>query len=367
MKILFFTESLICGGKERRMIELIQYLKLNSDHEISLVLMEKVIQYEYFYDLGIPVSYIERKHFKYDPEPFFKFYKYCLSFEPDIIHTWTKMSTFYAIPAKLLCRIPLLTNMIADAQLNFKLSFMDHFFYPIDFYFANTIISNSKAGLDAYKVNNSKAMVIWNGVNLERFKNRINLDAVRSELNVTTKYMIVMVASFSKFKDYDLFLDIAKEMGRIRSDVSFVGVGDGSEYKRILKRINDEMIKNVFLPGRKNEVENIISASDIGILCTFSEGISNAIIEYMALGKPVISTDTQGGSKEIIVDGETGYCIERDSQKIVPLLDTLLDNPELRNFIGNKAKERISTHFSILKMGNEFEQVYKGFLKPVKN
>ena len=81
-----------------------------------------------------------------------------------------------------------------------------------------------------------------------------------------------------------------------------------------------------------------------------------------ALGKPVISTDIVGGSKEIILEGETGYCIERNAEKIVASIDYLLNNSELRILMGKKAKERISSYFSIKRMSEEFENIYEDVL-----
>jgi glycosyltransferase involved in cell wall biosynthesis len=82
----------------------------------------------------------------------------------------------------------------------------------------------------------------------------------------------------------------------------------------------------------------------------------------MALGKPVISTDTIGGSKEIIIDGETGYCTQRNSEQIVVYLNSILNNEDLRLSMGNKGKERIYSHFSIERMGEEFQDIYKKIL-----
>jgi glycosyltransferase involved in cell wall biosynthesis len=362
MKILFFTESMVRGGKERRILELIQYLKQHTDYEISLVLTQNLIEYEYVHELGIPIIIIERKGLKYDPRPFIEFYRYCSHFKPDIIHSWERITTFYSIPAKLILRIPLISSMIADSKRDFKVISLRHLFFNIDVLFSNIILSNSQAGLIAYKISNPKAMVIWNGVRLERFQQEYDFETEREKLGVTTTFMLVMVASFSTLKDYDLFLNVAKEIEKIRDDVTLVGVGDGPEWKRIHQRIEDEHIKNVILTGNQKEVEKIISVSDIGILCTYSEGISNSIIEYMALGKPVISTDMIGGSKEIILEGETGYCVERKSEKVVSSINFLLNNRELRILMGKKARERIHSSFSVKRMGEEFELVYKKVL-----
>lgn len=358
MRILFFMDSLKCGGKERRLLELITYLRQRTDYTIALVLTESSIYYDYVYELDIPIEIIKRKGTKYDPRLFVKFYKYCRSFKPDIIHALGRMITFYCIPSKLICRVPLVSSLIADTLNDIKLFSLKNVYFHTDIFFANAILSNSNAGLMAYKIYSKKAKAIWNGVNLVRFQHNYDIQKVREELTTTAKFMLVMVATFSDLKDYDLFLDVAKELGKIRNDVVLIGVGEGPEWKRIRQRMEDEKINNVILTGSKKEVEPIIAASDIGILCTYSEGISNSIIECMALGKPVISTDITGGSKEIIVEGETGYCIERNIEKIVNLINFLLDNTKIRLLMGDKARERINSHFSITRMGQEFEKVY---------
>jgi glycosyltransferase involved in cell wall biosynthesis len=363
MKIIFFIDTLTSGGKERRMLELIGYLKQHTDHTLVLVLTENLIYYEYVYALGIEIKVIKRKGFKYDPTLFFRFYRFCCHFKPDIIHAWGRMTTFYSIPTKLLRRIPLISNLIADTLGTTKLSRMNALFFKVDVFFSTVILSNSEAGLKAYKINIPKAKVIWNGVHLERFQRKYDLENIRKQLNVSTKnYIIVMIAAFSKLKDYDLFLDVAKEIRKIRDDIVFLGVGDGMEWKRINQRIKDEQISNVILTGKQKDVERIIAVSDIGILCTYSEGISNSIIECMALGKPVISTDTTGGSKEIIINGETGYCIQRNSELIVDSINFLLNNKDVRISMGNNGKERIYTHFSIEKMGEVFKVLYTDVL-----
>jgi len=206
MKILFFTESLTCGGKERRILELIRYLKENTDYSIALVLTESNIHYEYAHKLGIPIKIIQRKGIKYDPILFLKFYRYCQIFKPDIIHTWGRMTTFYAIPPKIMLGIPLISSMIADAQQNYNYFSLKNLFFKTDILFSNILLSNSEAGIKAYKIKTHKAKVIFNGVNLDRFERTFDSKSERDRLGVKTHFMVVMVAAFSSFKDYDLFL-----------------------------------------------------------------------------------------------------------------------------------------------------------------
>ena len=79
----------------------------------------------------------------------------------------------------------------------------------------------------------------------------------------------------------------------------------------------------------------------------------------MALAKPVVVTDTSGGSGELIIDGVTGYCLPRDVKMVVSTISKLLDNKNLSASMGQKGRERIESNFSIERMGKEFVDLYK--------
>jgi glycosyltransferase involved in cell wall biosynthesis len=367
MRILFFLESLHGGGKERRSVELIRYLKQQpGNYEIELVLTEKEIFYEDILRTNVRIRILQRNRFRYDPAIFFKFYSICRNFRPDIIHAWGKMTTFYAIPAKTLCKVPLVSSLIADASKGYNDYSPYHLLLRTNVHFSDVILANSRAGLRAYGINERKARVIYNGADLLRFGYDFDMQSVKNELHVSTEYLVVMVASFSAFKDYDLFLDVAREVGSIRKDVTFVAVGDGPDLKRITRRMKDEKISNVVLAGRRNDVERIVAAADIGVLCTWAEGISNSILEYMALGKPVIATDLIGGSRELIEDGITGYCTSHDLLTVTALVNKLLNNKDLRLRMGKRGKERVERKFSIKRMGDEFQALYEDVLSRKK-
>lgn len=70
-----------------------------------------------------------------------------------------------------------------------------------------------------------------------------------------------------------------------------------------------------FLSSQEN-VESIMNICDIGVLASFTKGFSNSIMEFMALGKPMIATDG-GGTKELVVDGNTGYLIPKKAHEIL--------------------------------------------------
>jgi len=160
MKILFFIESLGAGGKERRLAELLKSLKNYPEIIYELVLTRRLIHYQEILDLNIKIHYLERKYLKKDPSLFFRFYKICQDFRPDIIHVWGNMPAIYTIPARLLLRVRLLNNQIGDATVKAKRRI---FLAKLIFLFSDKVIANSRAGLESYSLNGKKGMVIYGG------------------------------------------------------------------------------------------------------------------------------------------------------------------------------------------------------------
>ena len=355
MRILLFIESLRSGGKERRLVELLSKIKDYPDCEFKVVLTRPDIHYQNFLDYQIPYEVIERKGLKKDPRLFFKFYRVARNFQPDIIHVWGNMVAIYAIPTKLLLRVPMINNQIADAPQNVSGRILS---YKITFVFSYLIVANSYAGLKAYNAPKNKSKVIYNGFNFNRITNLKPQEIIRKKFHITTKYVVGMVASFSGLKNYATYIEAANQVLQTRDDVTFlcVGAGDSTPYKKMVIKDFGDKIK--FL-GKQQQVESIMNICDVGVLSTYTEGISNAIMEFLALGKPVVATDG-GGTSEIIEDGINGYLIPPRSSKILAQkMDYLLNHFEIRLKYGQNGINTIKTKFSLEKMEKSFYKIYQ--------
>lgn len=365
MRIIFFIESLRSGGKERRLLELIRYLNNKPGYELMLVLTEDEIHYTYAHNLISEIQILKRNYLRKDPAIFFKFYKLCKTFNPDIIHTWGSMLAFYTLPVAFLKKIPHINGHIADAPINLRRSGFNYYVTQIGFHYSDIILSNSYAGLKSYDVSGEKCRVIYNGISLERFDDLEDKEIIKLKYDIRTRFLIIMVASFTPIKKYDQFLDIAESFLLQRDDITFLAVGDTKADSREFERIQFKArrITNVRLLERVDNVESLVNAADIGILFSQSEGISNAILEYMACGKPVLATDS-GGTREIIDDRETGFLITNQTiYQISELINELLNDEYLRNLIGRKARTIIENKFAIDLMGSNFNDLYYATLK----
>jgi glycosyltransferase involved in cell wall biosynthesis len=360
MKILYFIESLRAGGKERRIVELLKGFKKYPELEIELVLTRKEIHYDEIYDLNVPIHIIERKFLKKDPLLFYKFYRIASKFRPDVIHVWGHMVAVYAIPTIKILGIPLINNEITDATPNQKLLGKATVFKN-----SNRIIANTQAGLDAYNAPVEKSGVIYNGFNFTRLNSLESPQEIRSRFGITTPYVIAMVATFSPYKDYGTYVRSALNVLNKRNDVTFLCAGDkdDTEFKAMVPA---ELKKNILFLGKQNKVEAIMNACDLGVLMTnvnnHAEGISNALMEFMALGKPVMATN-YGGSVELIVNQKTGYLINPfDAEQLAEKINHLLDNEADRKSMGEAARQRVHDKFSIETMIRSFYEEYQKVL-----
>jgi glycosyltransferase involved in cell wall biosynthesis len=356
MKVLFFIESLKSGGKERLLIELLKGLS-NNNIECELVITDKDISYTEFEKLKVKTYCIEREKFKKDIRLFYKFYQICRRTKPDIIHVWGNVSALYSIPAKVILNIPLVNNQIIDAPNKLLSGLLSH---RTTFPFSDLIIANSQAGLLAYNSPLKKSIVIYNGLDLARIRKIKKPNDVKLELGIKSNNIVGMLATFSTAKDYKTYIRSANIILNKFEDATFLclGSGDSSSFEQL---VDSQHKERVLFPGFIHDIESVLNICDIGVLATYTEGISMALMEFMALGKPVIATKG-GGTKELVCHGETGFLVSQKSPKEIALkIEYLLKRKEEAVKMGGLGKKRINEVFSLKKMTEEYISVYKTF------
>jgi glycosyltransferase involved in cell wall biosynthesis len=358
MKILFVIDTLGSGGKERRMLELLRALNKRSDIAMELVIMSHDIHYYHIYDLGINIHRIVRGRSK-DISVFRKFRQLIRELKPDVVHCWESMTAVYLAPVCWLLKCPLINGMITNVPQSPRI--LNHHWRRgrLTFPFSTFIISNSKAGLTAYSVPKKKGRVIYNGFDFLRLDNLDNKEKIKRELNITTQYVVGMVASFCKQKDYPTFFSAARILLKERYDITFLAIGAYTDSEESAGLLDDELKKYFRLLGIRTDVESIINIMDIGVLATFTEGISNSIMEYMALEKPVVASEG-GGTVELMIEGVTGYLLKPgDSNMLAERINELLNNAELREKMGLNGRKQIEKNFSIDRMAEEYLKIYR--------
>ena len=366
MKVLFFIDSLTAGGKERRLTELMKELRRNNNIiDFTLVIMKNEIHYEEVLHLNIPIHYLIRKT-KKDLSVFKSFFKICEEFDPDIVHCWDSMTAIYAIPTCQIKSIKLINGMVVNTPVQRNILNKYWLRAQITFPFSTVIVGNSKAGLEAYKAPKRKSLCIYNGMDLNRFNNLKDAALVTKEIFKTNippeAFIIGMVAAFEDRKDYNTLIRAAKQLISSNDNIYFILVGDGMNLNEIRKSVPERLLDKIVFLGKRSDVESIVNIFDVGILLTnrkvHGEGVSNSIIEYMALGKPVIAT-RGGGTNEVICDKVNGYLIDPESDmQLIERIQTLMNDKCLRENLGRRARKLARENFDLQIMTNNYIRLY---------
>jgi len=203
--------------------------------------------------------------------------------------------------------------------------------------------------------------VIYNGVNLAPFRTSPPADYLcKADLGITEDQPIVgIVANLRPVKGVRYFIEAAKIVSKSYPWAQFVVLGYGELIDELKQQAAQLGISGkVHFLGCLPQVIDHLRLFDVAVLSSLSEGFSNAILEYMAAGLPVVATDV-GSNWEAIEDGVTGFLARaQDPGDIADKIIDLLSNPERRKKMGLAGRERVERDFSIERMVERHDEYY---------
>ncbi|HGY56255.1 MAG TPA: glycosyltransferase [Caldithrix abyssi] len=216
------------------------------------------------------------------------------------------------------------------------------------------------------KIDPKKVKVIYNGVDFSYFD---NLDTEYKELRnqfglQDDDFVITMIANLRPVKRVDVLIDAAAEVVKTNNKAKFLLVGDGEEennLKTLTKKYGLE--RQVIFLGKRSDIPQILAVSNLGVLTSASEGLSNAIIEYMGAGLPVICTKV-GGNEELVEDGVNGFLIRPgDSKTLSGKIAAFIKQPSLVEKMGQESARKARQLFALDVMIKRTENYYKSLLE----
>lgn len=367
MKIIHITDALRVGGKERQLLELLKGFQNKPGVAMEVISMSREIHYNHFFDLGIKIHFLVRQ-FRWDPFIFYRLYQLLKERRPDAVHSWNDMCSLYCLPVVKLLKIPLVNGFLRDAPPLGRSISIRKIRAKLSFLYSDYIVANSCSGLAAYGAPSEKSVFIHNGFDFKRIVSLGDSEQLRNVLGIKTDLIVGMVANFTDKKDYSTFLSAAQRILNMRKDVSFILVGDGPNRTNLEKSVPEDKRHLILFLGNQNEVEKIITLFDIGVLMTnlkiHGEGISNTVMEYMALAKPVVATDC-GGNRELVDNEVSGYLVpDGDVGVLSCRLNQLLDDCVLSRKMGLAGKRRIDLYFNLDKMNESYWGLYSKVVNP---
>jgi glycosyltransferase involved in cell wall biosynthesis len=360
LKILIVADGLLSGGAERQIVELLKGLKHHADFTTSLCVLSgggaREREGVTLADSVIAVSAASNAGgsllFRF-PLLALQAVRACRLSPPDIVHSYGCFADILGAILSRIFKVPFINGSVRAARP--RLYHRDRI-SQLTFPWANTIVANSFAGLRSFGIQN-KGLVIHNGVQLARFEHITQAD-------VTGAPVLCMVGNFTDKKDQKRLIGCLPRLRLKYPEIRLVLVGRGKHID-LCKACCVQLgcLENVVFVEDCDNPEPYISRADVCLLISniavHGEGISNAIIEYMAMEKPVIASAC-GGNGELVNDGVTGILIpDNDTTRLTDAILDLLGDSEKCSRMSKEGRSRIENEFSIDGMLNSYVQLYR--------
>lgn len=355
INILYFINTLGPGGTEKQLIEIVKNIS-KSDYTPHLCVLNGSTS-------SLPDPSIRFLNFNfsryYYPSfliQFLRFFRYCKRNEIRIIQTYFQDPSFICALMKLFYRAKFIVSF---RDLGFWRTPIEDFKMRFASKLSDLIISNSYAVknyfMSEYAIPSHKMKVVYNGVAC-----KVNsAESARNRLKYNTP-VIGIVANLNRtVKRVQDFILAARYVIEKYPNARFIIVGDGHLRKDYVSLAKDlGLIDQVEFVGRVNNPEYYIQQFNVGVICSESEGFSNAILEYMAHGVPVVASRV-GGNREIIRNGENGYlALVGDPLSLSNNILEILDNRLLAENIGINNINKCRQKYSIERMVSDYERQY---------
>ncbi|HEY7096450.1 MAG TPA: glycosyltransferase [Terriglobales bacterium] len=370
-RVFFLVDSLQLGGTETQAVELA--LRLSSTtYDVTLGCLKKegpllerlnktCIRVEEFYPRGGLDSFGGLYQL-------LRLRNYLRKGKFDVVHTHDLWSNLVGIPAAKLADVPVTVSSQRDLSHDTWYKSVPGRLLREAQRRSTVVLTNANAIREGLIRQEgfvpARVKVIHNGIDTERFTNAVP-DRVRLFYGLSDCRFVVLVGNMhSDVKGHPTLIAAARRVLNVFPNVRFVLVGDGHRRKAFEQMVADAKLgANFLFFGSRSDVPDILASCDIGILPSDSEGLPNALLEYMAAGLPTIATRV-GGNMEVIADRTTGLLIPpQNPAALAESLIRLLNDSSLARRLGTNGQRFVRERFSFESLTRAVDDLYSHLLQ----
>jgi glycosyltransferase involved in cell wall biosynthesis len=379
-RLLVMTESIEVGGTEGHLLRVLPRLAAGGWKVATFCLSGRGRQARALEAAGIEVFATERPRARKSSSRrisseiafgFCRAYASIRHWRPDIVHFYLPGPYLVGAPAAIATRVPIKImsrRSLSYYQKNWPSTALTERWLHGKM---DLLIGNSRAvvrELISEGAPESKVKLIYNGIEvLEPLPDR---DVARGELGVPRDAFVgVVLANLIPYKGHrDLIEALAQVAGQLPPlwRILFAGRDDGQRVE--LEALTEErgIAGNIQFLGERSDVPRLLAAADVGMLTSHEEGFSNAILEGMAAGLPMIVTAV-GGNTEAVLDECTGLVVPPSSSEAIgSAVLRLARDPDLRRFLGAAGRSRVTQEFSLDRCVRLHSDLYEEMLAKVQ-
>lgn len=314
---------------------------------------------------GVPLT-ILGKRWKFDPFCLRKLSRLIRTWKPDVIHTWLFAANSYGRIVAGGTRQPpvIVSERCVDTWKSGWQLKLDRWQIPR----TARLVGNSQSVADFYRGQqfpSNRIRVVPNGIELpepasalspaERDRRRAALCGLPAGAKV-----MGFVGRLARQKRVIDLLWTLVLLENVREDAYLVLVGDGPEREWLERFARDLNVENrVIFLGHRQDIPATLPLFDVFCLSSDFEGMSNSVMEAMAVGLPVLASDIPA-NRELVVEGRTGYLIPvGDRAAYARAVLSLFERPDMAENLGNAGRQRMATEFSVPQMIQGYMDIYR--------
>lgn len=289
-----------------------------------------------------------------------------------IIHCQLSKDIATIVPAMKLSgrRVPVLLSKRVGSYVSKK-----DLFHRLTYAHVSKVLAVSevihKNVLETTPVTSERVMTLHDAIDTSLFSpHRIDRQKVRSEFGFSNDMIVIgFVGRFSPGKGHEELLGAVSLLSKTYKNIHFLVVGEASRgehrYEQKIRTLTLALdLQNVItFTGFRSDIPEVMAAFDIFAFPSHAESFGIVLIEAMAMGRPVVSTNCDG-VLDIVVDGETGiYVHPRNGKELAEALARLIEDSSLRESMGKAGRKRVEELFDQRKQLNKLEGIYYELLE----
>ncbi|MBI4524219.1 MAG: glycosyltransferase [Deltaproteobacteria bacterium] len=218
---------------------------------------------------------------------------------------------------------------------------------------------------DSFRIHSSKIVVIYNGAEVSEYERPVDSESVLSEWGLRQDDKIVTcIGRLVWNKGHEVLIRAGQEVVGHYPSARILIVGDGPGRENLRGLVSQLGLgRHVLFLGERSDIPEILAVTQVFVLPSFAEGISMALLEAMAAGKPAVVTAVPG-NRDVVVDQETGILVPvQDSSALAEAICNLLADSSLAEKMGALGRLRIKARFDFEKTWRSTERVYDELMR----
>jgi glycosyltransferase involved in cell wall biosynthesis len=369
--VLFVLSTLAVGGSERKIARMANRLK-EEGVAVSLACLNAPYTLEPTLRRDVPLTKLERRG-KFSFATVLRLRQMIMRDRPATVVAVNLYQALYVACATFL--LPKRPRIVALVNTStFRGHYLRKWLYQTVLKRFDLVVHGSQAQSRFWDIASGsasraleKSTVIYNGVDSTHFEPVVAFEAakrLRASLGVKPGALLIgSVGRLAPEKNHEVLLTTLRRLRVARVDAHLVIAGSGPLREQLLRRAAElEIADRVNLIGEFEDVRPVLAAMDVFVLPSVAvESFSNAALEAMSMGRPVILSDI-GGAREMIDDGVEGYVVSATelSARLPAIIAALYADTRKRLGMGAAARARAVSRFSVAGMAAAYRGLLQG-------